>query len=238
MPAELKHHASGRLSLVAALAAAAGFVDAFVFQNVTPVFVANMSGNLVRLGMSAGVRDGRQAAAALVALVGFSAGVIAGAARLDTHVRSERLLDSSALLFVETGLLTLLAFILRIANITYSPTTKAADYPVILIGAAAMGLQAIALRRVGEVAVSTTYGTGAVVRVSEKTALAFRKTPRPDEHRRRTSIVVLSVVLMAYVGGAFAAASTSANPMLLLIPAAVSLVGAIERRRHHATSVK
>lgn len=231
MPTELKHHASGTLSMVAALAAAAGFVDAFVFQHVTPVFVANMSGNLVRLGMSAGVHDRAQAFGALVALAGFAAGVTAGAVHLDTHVRSERPLDPSSLLFVETSLLTALALLVQSADIIYSPSTEAADYPVILIGAAAMGMQAIALRRVGQVAVSTTYGTGAVVRLSEKLALAFRKTPRPDDHRRRITVAVLGTVLLSYVFGAFAAASLSANPNYLFIPAAVSLASAIECRR-------
>lgn len=231
MPTEHNHHASGSLTMVAALAAAAGFVDAFLFQRVTPVFVANMSGNLVRLGISAGAHDGHQAAAALIALAGFAAGVTAGAAWLDTHVRVERRLDPSALLFVESGLLLSLALILRLAHIEYSPSTAAADYPVILVGAVAMGLQAIALRSVGQVAVSTTYGTGAVVRLSEKLALGFRKTPRPNNHRRRVSIAVLGTVLVSYVFGAFLAASWSASPFLLLIPAAVALISAIAATR-------
>lgn len=217
--------------MVAALAAAAGFVDAFVFQRVTPVFVANMSGNLIRLGMSAGAHDGHQAVAALVALAGFAAGVTAGAAHLDTHVRSERPPNPAALLFVEASLLIALALMLRTTDIGFSPSTKAADYPVILIGAAAMGLQAIALRRVGQVAISTTYGTGAVVRLSEKLALAFRGTPRPENHRRRISIAILGTVLLSYVFGAFVAASWSATPYLLFIPAGVSLICAVVASR-------
>lgn len=235
MPTELKHHASGTLSMVGALAAAAGFVDAFVFQRVTPVFVANMSGNLVRLGMSAGIHDGHQAVAALVALAGFAIGVAAGAAHLDTHVRSERPPNPSGLLFFEGGLLIALALIVASADIGYSPSTEAADYPVILIGAAAMGLQAIALRRVGQVAISTTYGTGAFVRLSEKLALAFRRTPRPDNHRRRTSIAILATVLMSYVFGAFVAASWTANPYVLLIPASVSLASGVVALRNDAS---
>lgn len=231
MPPELRHHASGTLPIVAALAAAAGFVDAFVFQSVTPVFVANMSGNLVRLGMSAGVHDGNQAVAALVALAGFAAGVSAGATHLDRHVRSDRSPDPSVLLFVESALLVVLVLILGGIDIGYSPSTQAADYPVILIGATAMGLQAIALRRVGQVAISTTYGTGAVVRLSEKVALAIRKAPRPVSHRRRISIAILAVVLLSYVFGAFIAASANSNTDLLLIPAAVSLASAVAIRR-------
>ena len=233
MPIEHKHHVSSTLPVVAALAAAAGFVDAFVFQHVTPVFVANMSGNLVRLGMSAGVHDGHQAVAALVALAGFAAGVTAGAVHLDTHVRSERPPNPSGLLFVEASLLTALALMLQTTDIGFSASTKAGDYPVVLIGAAAMGMQAIALRRVGKVAISTTYGTGAVVRLSEKFALAFRKTPRPENHRRRTSIAILGTVLLSYIFGAFVAASWSSNPYLLFIPAGVSVIcAAVESRNY------
>ncbi len=217
--------------MVAALAAAAGFVDAFVFQRVTPVFVANMSGNLIRLGMSTGAHDGHQAVAALVALAGFAAGVTAGASHLDTHVRSDRPPNPAALLFFESALLIVLALLVQSASIGFSPSTEAADYPVILVGAAAMGLQAIALRRVGQTAISTTYGTGAVVRLSEKLALAFRKTPRPDSNRRRTSIAILATVLVSYVFGAFTAASWNSNPYLLLIPAGVALVGALVASR-------
>ncbi len=94
-----------------------------------------------------------------------------------------------------------------------------------------MGLQAIALRRVGQVAISTTYGTGAVVRLSEKFALAFRRTPRPGNHRRRVSIAILATVLFSYVLGAFAAASWNSNAYLLFIPAAVSLASAFVATR-------
>jgi hypothetical protein len=62
-------------------------------------------------------------------------------------------------------------------------------------------------------------------------ALAVRRTPRPDDHRRRTTIAVLGTVLLSYVFGAFVAASLSRNANYLFIPAAVSLASAIECRR-------
>ena len=62
----------------------------------------------------------------------------------------------------------------------------ASDRPSLCV---AMGLQATALRRVGQIAVATTYGTGAIVRVGEKVALAARRADRPVARAvRRTSV--------------------------------------------------
>lgn len=227
MTSESKHHPSGSLALAAALAATAGFVDAFIFVRVTPVFVANMSGNLVRLGIAAGGHDGRAVAASLVALAGFLAGAIWSTSHLDHHVRGGRPPTPTRLLLVEAVLLTALPFIVRAAHIAYSSPIQTKDYAVVVIGATAMGIQAVALRRVGQVAVSTTYGTGAVVRLGEKLALAARRADRPGQVRRRTTIVVLVVVLASYVGGAWLASSVGASPYFLLIPAAVPLVAVV-----------
>ena len=225
MPAETRHHTSGSLQLAIGLAASAGFVDAFVYERVAPVFVANMSGNLVRLGIAAGAHRGHVTAASVVALVGFAAGVVVGSVHLDARVRKGLPADPSTLLAFEAALMVVLVVLLRLAHVTYSPSVEPIDYPAILVGSTAMGLQAIALRRVGAVAVSTTYGTGAVVRLGEKLALGARRSDRPSDHRRRVSVIVLASVLFSYVAGAFAAASLPARPELLLIPVCVPLTG-------------
>jgi uncharacterized membrane protein YoaK (UPF0700 family) len=235
MPPEVKHHTVGTLPLAVALAAAAGFVDAFIYQRVAPVFVANMSGNLVRLGMSAGDHDGRGTVAVLIALAGFITGVIGGAAHLDMHVRAERPTDPSTLLLSEAALIIALPVMIHVFDIGFTRSIRPLDDIVIAIGSVAMGLQAVALRRVGQTAVSTTYGTGAVVRLGEKLALAAKRTPRPEDHRRRRSIVVLGAVLGSYVLGAFVAASLSADPTWLFIPAAVPLAGWARLRRQRRT---
>ena len=69
---ERTHHPSGPLGLAIALAATAGFVDAHIYVNVTPVFVANMSGNLIHLGISLGEGDWFPALATVLALGAFT----------------------------------------------------------------------------------------------------------------------------------------------------------------------
>jgi uncharacterized membrane protein YoaK (UPF0700 family) len=84
-----------------------------------------------------------------------------------------------------------------------------------------MGLQATALRLVGEIAVATTYGTGAIVRIGEKLVLAARRADRRTEHRRRVAIGVLTVVLVSYVAGAAVATLAGSGALVLAIPAVV-----------------
>jgi len=223
---ESKHHPSGSLWLAMGLAATAGFVDAFIYLRVTPVFVANMSGNFIHLGIFTGTHDGKGVLAMLVALGGFLAGVMMATSHLDAQLRAGKSPRPDLLLLLESLLLFVLPVMLRMTDITYSTSIQRDQYLVVVIGAIAMGTQAVALRRVGQIAVSTTYGTGSVVRLGEKLTLALRRTARPGDHRRRKTIAILCAVLASYVAGAALAASLGAPPELLLIPAAVPLIGA------------
>jgi len=105
-----------------------------------------------------------------------------------------------------------------------SRSVTVANVVMVLLGSAAMGMQAIALRRVGEIAVSTTYATGTVVRLGEKVALGLRRAPRHHGTPRRRSVFVLSAVLVAYVGGAAAAAAAPVRHDLLAVIPVVTLV--------------
>lgn len=236
MTTEGRHHASGNIGTAIALAATAGFIDAFIYRAVTPVFVANMSGNLVRLGIATGDHNARAVAATVVALAGFLAGVMGATTWLDTHVRGGRQPSSAGLLLVESVLVLAIPLVLYGAHITYSVSIEPIDYVIVVLGATAMGIQAVALRRVGQIAVSTTYGTGAMVRMGEKIALAARRADRPGDIRRRLTIAVLGIVLFSYVAGAFLATSLGRSPALLFGPALVPLMAALAVIRSSRTT--
>ncbi len=231
MAPETPHHLGGSLLLAVALASTAGFVDAFIYVRVTPVFVANMSGNLVHVGVAFGGHDWRAASSAAVAICGFVLGVALATARVDVSVRRGRAPLAADLLGAETFLLLLLTTILWVEGVGYSASAGPVDFAVVVVGATAMGIQAVALRRVGSVAVSTTFGTGAVVRLGEKAALALRRTDRPGGHRRRLTIAVLGAVLVSYVAGAYVGSSVGRSPLVLLIPSMVSLLATFSERR-------
>ena len=227
---ERTHHPSGTLGLAVALAAAAGFVDAHLYVNVTPVFVANMSGNLIHLGIFVGDGGASPAMATLLALTAFTAGVIAATLHHDRRVARGREVHPAFLLAVEGVLLVGLTAWLVIVRTSFTARPRAADLPVLAVAAFAMGIQASALRRVGEIAVATTYGTGAIVRIGEKVVLAARRADRSSTHRRRVAIAVLAIVLVSYVAGAAVATLAGSSPWLLALPTVLVLACAVTSR--------
>ena len=57
------------MTMAISLAAVAGFIDAHLFLHVTSVFVANMSGNMVRVGIEVGDGHWTTAVGSLAALI-------------------------------------------------------------------------------------------------------------------------------------------------------------------------
>ncbi len=227
MTAETAHHPSGPLVLACSLAGVAGFIDAHLFLHVTNVFVANMSGNMVRVGIFSGSGDWSIAAVSVAALFAFGAGVVVAIAHHDRRLRQSKPVRPDELLTVEALLTLALPVILIGFGIEFSNHAGAVHYLVIGIGAFAMGIQASSLRRVGSIAVATTYGTGTIVRIGEKLALGLRRAERTSVGRRSATIVVLVGVLCCYVGGAAAASALGSSPLFLLIPSGVLLAFAV-----------
>src|SRR5215208_6665563 len=69
-----------RDAMLVMLSLAAGCVDAVGYLGLGQIFVANMTGNTVLLGLALGQAKGQAALRAVVALAGFIVGVGAGAA--------------------------------------------------------------------------------------------------------------------------------------------------------------
>ncbi len=226
MTAETSHHPSGPLVLAVTLAGVAGFVDAHLFLYVTNVFVANMSGNMVRVGISSGSADWAIAGGSVAAVIAFVTGVVVAISHHDRQLQREGRVRPDDLVVVEALLTLSLPVILLVGDVEFSSRPDAIHFVVIGIGAFAMGIQASSLRRVGSVAVATTYGTGTVVRIGEKVALALRRAERTSLGRRSATVAVLVGVLAGYVGGAAAASALGESPLLLFIPSVVLFVSA------------
>ncbi|HQZ33044.1 MAG TPA: YoaK family protein [Ilumatobacteraceae bacterium] len=238
MTAEERHHSSGPLVVAVMLALTAGFVDAYVFLGVAPVFVANMSGNLIRLGLAIGARDGHALALSLVAITGFLSSAVVGSALNDVRVRHHGHPSAARLLTLETVALTALCATVMVAQ-PNPGTVTASSYLAILIGSTAMGLQAVSLRRVGSIAVSTTYGTGAIVRIGEKIALGLRRAERGSDVRRRATIYVIATILVGYVtGAAIAAAVDVTSRAWLVVPVIVCATAAYLAHRSAAAQAR
>jgi uncharacterized membrane protein YoaK (UPF0700 family) len=230
--AESPPRVEGTIAIAAVLTAVAGFVDAHIFVHVTEVFVANQSGNIVLFGIFLGERRWPEVAAHILSISMFAVGVAVGTTIHDRRLQAGRPLRPDLILYAEAGLLAAVIVLRVIDGPSPVLTVDAMDYPVILLGALAMGLQTVVIGKVGSVAVATTYESGAVARVGEEMALASR-AGRTDEQRRRHASVakVLLIVVASYAGGATLAAAANRSPAWLLLPLAVVLVCATLARR-------
>lgn len=210
-----------------------------MYVHVTPVFVANMSGNLIHLGIVAGLGQWQAAAGSAIALVAFLLGVVAAVTHHDLRLRRRGHLSAESILGVEAALVLALPLLRWWLGDGFSATPRLVDVPILAIAAFAMGLQAAALRRVGEIAVATTYGTGAIVRIGEKLALARRRADRTTPHRRSVTVAVLVVVLISYVAGAAIAAVTGGGAEVLAAPGVALAVAAVvlRRQRHDGAAI-
>ncbi len=224
------------LAVAAGLTAAAGIADAICYVGITAVFTANMSGNAILLGIGIGEGEPGDVVALLVALVSFALGVALASvlARRSTG-HAAPVSASRRALGVEIALLALLVptALVFVGN-DGGPAVGLRRGVLIVIATLAMGTQTVVLRRVGSVAISTTYTSGVVAAMGETIALA-RTDHGAHPTARSDRIVVLTTVLALYVGGA--AAGTALHRWIgtwaLLAPlvAVVAVALAVRDRR-------
>lgn len=224
---------SGSLRVAATLAAVAGFVDAHIYVHVTPVFIANMSGNMIHMGIFAGSFAWEAAEGSFVAVLAFLVGVMGATAYHDRRLRLRLPIRPNVLLWVEASMIGVLAVALIAGDVRFSESPVLVDFAYIVLGSAAMGIQTTALRRVRSVQVATTYGTGTIVRIGEKTMvrLASRvRIRRPSSELSSIPTVILVVVLIGYVGGAALAAMLGSTHWWLFLPVFALVVAAVDLR--------
>ncbi|WP_079255698.1 YoaK family protein [Streptomyces malaysiensis] len=152
-PARAAHRRTDLALLLLTLAA--GITDAVSFLGLGSVFTANMTGNLVMVGMAAGRGESwteilhGDVLRCTASFAGFTAGMLAGF-RLPART-------GSAALY---GTLVLHLFFLTGWAATGTDPGTAVGAGLILVSAAAMGLQTAAVRRMDRAGITTTFVTG------------------------------------------------------------------------------
>jgi len=154
------------------LSLAAGCVDAVGYLGLGHIFVANMTGNTVLLGLALGQAQGQAALRAVVALVAFTVGVAAGSMIVGSD-REEATWPSAvtAALAVELAILVALAAGWFLVG---SEPAGGAGYTLIGLLALAMGVQSAAVRRLGVPGVATTFITGTLTSLTEEAISRLR----------------------------------------------------------------
>ncbi|MFI9592198.1 DUF1275 family protein [Nonomuraea sp. NPDC052265] len=200
----------GRFSMLA-LALAAGAVDALSFLALGQVFTANMTGNVVLLGLALGTGDTSHVIRSGIALATFCLGLAAGFTLLGRAPPAGRdppagvPVSPLAVLLAELALLVLVAAGWA-AHVLPRPALIAAS-------GTAMGLQSAVTRWAGGPGLSTTYLTGTL------TSLAGRAVG-PRSGVLRPLAVVLSVASGAVIAASALRLHAAVTP--LIAPATVA----------------
>jgi uncharacterized membrane protein YoaK (UPF0700 family) len=176
-----------RDALLLALTAAAGWVDTLSYIALGHVFTANMTGNLVLLGLAVGTAQAGGAERSAVALAGFAAGALLGSA-LTRDAAGDWPRRVTAALAVEAAALVAFATLWR-AGVGVEP--------LIALSAVGMGIQSAAVRRLAVAGVATTFVTGTLTSL-----MAGLAALRPASGWARQAAVLAALLAGAVVAAA------------------------------------
>jgi uncharacterized membrane protein YoaK (UPF0700 family) len=225
--------AATRNTLILLLAFTAGCVDAISYLGLGRIFTANMTGNTVLLGLALGQAQGLAALRSAVALAGYLAGVVCGALLIGRAAKQT--LWPPAVTTICACELLILAALSVTGAVLPSPSAGGVIDLFILLAAAAMGLQSVAVTALGIRGVATTYITGTwttmMAGLVSKLPLAEPSGAEPRPGTGMQAAVVGVYLLAAVVGGA---ANARWHLLALAVPTvAVAAVVAIAWRRFH-----
>jgi uncharacterized membrane protein YoaK (UPF0700 family) len=186
-----------RDGLLLALTFLAGSVDVIGYVALGRVFTANMTGNLVLLGISAGQGQPPLALRSTVALVGFALGALIAGRITGGQAATAAIWPARVTLALWAEMVLLGAFLVG-WRLSDAGTSPGAVEPLLAVSAAAMGVQSAAARQLAVSNVSTTYVTGTLT--SLMTELAALSAPAGW----RRWLQVLAALLVGAVVGAVA----------------------------------
>ncbi len=214
-----------RDALLVCLTLSSGAVDAISYLGLGKVFTANMTGNIVLLGLAVGRSEGSELIRAVISLVAYALGAFLGARMARGGEGDATWPREVTLVLGFEALLQAGLFAAWLASAAHPGQTLEA----LMVGmsAVAMGMQSAAVRALGVTGVTTTYVTGTLTGLLG--GLAEGSGSRPERARR-------AAVLVALLAGAAIGAVVITNirrvaPLLpLLATAAVVLYAAMRWR--------
>ncbi len=194
-----------RGAVAVVLTFAAGFVDGFGFLTLKRVYVANMSGNSVQIGLKAAGQASGTALLDMFAVGMFLLGLVLGSAAIELGRRAGiRRIFAVAMTLEIAGL----ALLMAAAPVTAPHELSGPILVGIALAALTMGLQNTSLRMAGILTTYTTHVTGTITRFSED-LVTWLFGPRGDAEQRRGArrgAALSGTLWVAFVLGSFAAA--------------------------------
>jgi uncharacterized membrane protein YoaK (UPF0700 family) len=234
MSDDLATDALARDALVALLTVTTGAVDATTFIALGKVFGSVMTGNLVVLGVAAASHAAGQAAHSGLALAGYAAGVLVGvplaarSAQPGRAARWRRTWPVSVTVTLAAELVLLAAF-LATWEFAVGQLRGPVELWLTALASAGMGMQAAAVRRLGQM--SSTYLTSTLTGV-----LAGVATRTRPEGLYRSVGALVAIVAGAVAGGLLVLYAPRWLPLVVLIPLGGVIAAALSRQRSATAS--
>jgi uncharacterized membrane protein YoaK (UPF0700 family) len=200
-----------RNALLLTLTVAAGSADAVSYLGLGHVFTANMTGNLVLLGVAIGQRQIAGSLRSVIAFAGFAIGVLVGS-RATAPSTGDAVWPISVTVVLAAELSLLVAFTAVWEIVGDRPSTFVLDV-LIALSAGAMGMQTAAARRLNVAGVTTTFVTGTLASlVTELGSVG------PDWARsKRWAATVGCIVVGAAAGAALFVAWRPGAPLMAML---------------------
>jgi uncharacterized membrane protein YoaK (UPF0700 family) len=215
-----RRHVTMRDTLVVLLTLTTGAVDAATFLGLGTVFSSVITGNMVLLGIAAGTGRAALALHSGVALIGYSAGVMLGAPFASRRSGSPPAWPRGVTITLALEVVVLLGFTAG-WEITGTHPTGSAQVLLVIVLAAAMGMQSTAVRQLGQM--SSTYLTSTLTGL-----LAGLATRTKVDGAWRSVGVLVAIVIGAVAGSLVIKNAPAWLPLVILIPigAVVTLAAA------------
>ena len=201
-----------RHRLVALLTFLTGCADAIGFLALGGAFSSVMTGNMALLGMSAGTSDGSQAISSGSAIAAYALGVLVGG-RVAGHVSSTEWVWPPAVTRALAVELVALLGLLLTWEMTLGGRSYELQLCLLMLLAAALGIQGSAVQRFGVPGLSSTYLTGTLTSL-----IAGVAARQPGRSLLPSASVLLALVLGAAVGAAVVLEVPALAPVLVVVP--------------------
>ena len=213
-----------------ALTFGSGVADVASFTRLGSVFTSVMTGNIVLWGLAAARGSLTLFSHTAVSISGYIVGVAVGARiahRVKTAAAGQAPLLESHVSWVLRSELILLAGFTVGWEISAARPTGWAQFCLLAVLAAAMGMQSSAVRDMGMSEVSTTFLTGTLTGLVASAVRPGQPTP----HRLRKSGVLIGLAAGASLCGLLVATAAAAVPALLLAALITTVVVAANPSR-------
>jgi len=226
----IRSHVSIRDSLVVVLTLTTGAVDVTSFLALGNVFSSVVTGDLVLLGAAAGTGRPELAVHSGVALAGYVAGVMAGAPLAGRRHHAAGTWPPSVTITLAVELVILAAFSVG-WELAGTHPSGGGQLALVAVLAAAMGLQAAAVRRLGQM--STTYLTSTLTAL-----IAGLVTGGKPDGMARSMGVLATLIIGAIAASILLEQARAWLPLVILLPLGLVIVASVagfEWVRDHLT---